>query len=274
MTAVSSSPAVHDASAPFVEKRSNAQRNRARVHKRWFFKGLRCSGGPPGLAEVPADVKQDASTPHQWAEPHQQASNWTLQPRDTAASNNGVPDSPPGLQNCTHTHTIPKSEAETTDSEWDGLEGILNFTAAVQVQRMNHYELQSADVPSESCYASKPGTVWPAQKESSIPDSIEDFMFPGLSYLTYSDAGQLSAVSTFHAAFIYQLGVDDTATFPTTTVIEEHPNVAVNSLGCLTSRQLGRLNKSIVDLASQEDVSDPVLAKLQQFWLLHPWCIP
>ncbi|CAE8610796.1 unnamed protein product [Polarella glacialis] len=272
MTAVSASPAVHDASAPYVEKRSNAQRNRARVHKRWFFKGLRCSGGPPGLAEVHADVKQDVSTPHQWAEPHQQASNWTLQPRGTAASNNGVPDSPPGLQNCTH--TIPKSEAETTDSEWDGLEGILNFTAAVQVQRMNHYDLQSADVPSKSCYASKPGTVWPAQKESSIPDSIEDFMFPGLSYLTYSDAGQLSAVSTFHAAFIYQLGVDDTATFPTTTVIEEPPNVAVNSLGCLTSRQLGRLNKSIVDLASQEDVSDPVLAKLQQFWLLHPWCIP
>ncbi|CAE8691301.1 unnamed protein product [Polarella glacialis] len=163
MTAVSASPAVLDASAPYLEKRSNTQWNRARVHKRWFFRGLRCSSGPPGLAEVPADVKQDVSTPHQGAEPHQQASNWTLQPRNTAASNNGVPDSPPGLQNCTH--TIPKSEAEATDSEWDELEGILKFTAAVQVQRMNHYDLQSADVPLKYCNGSKPGTVWPAQKE-------------------------------------------------------------------------------------------------------------
>ncbi|CAE8635566.1 unnamed protein product [Polarella glacialis] len=272
MTAVSASPAVLDASAPYLEKRSNTQWNRARVHKRWFFRGLRCSSGPPGLAEVPADVKQDVSTPHQWAEPHQQASNWTLQPRNTAASNNGVPDSPPGLQNCTH--TIPKSEAETTDSEWDELEGILNEVYS-SCASATHEPLRPpiCRCPLKVLLRVKAWNSMASTEGSSIPDSIEDFMVPGLSYLTYSDA-QRSALSTFHAAFIYQLGVDDAATFPKTTVIEEPPNAAVNSLGCLTSRELSRLNKSIVDLATPEDVSDPVLAKLQQLWLLHPWCIP
>eukprot|EP00440_Ansanella_granifera_P052846 gb/GFBE01057298.1/.p1 GENE.gb/GFBE01057298.1/~~gb/GFBE01057298.1/.p1 ORF type:complete len:272 (+),score=24.13 gb/GFBE01057298.1/:1-816(+) len=36
--------------APFVEKRTNAQRNRYRVRARYFYRGLRCAFGPPGLA--------------------------------------------------------------------------------------------------------------------------------------------------------------------------------------------------------------------------------
>jgi len=256
MTAVFASPAVLDVSAPYVEKRSNAQRNRARVHKRWFFRGLKCSGGPPGLAE----------------ELHQQASNWILQPRGTAALNIGVPDSSPGQQHCAQ--AFSESEAETTDSDRDDVEGILKFTAAVQEQRMYHYDLESAEISLESCYASKSGTARPVQKESLISASSKDFMFPGLSYLTYSDAEQLSAVSISHAAFLYQLEVGDAATFPNNSVIEELPGAAVNSQGCLTSRELNRLNNNIIDLAMQEDVSDPVLNRLQHFWFSHPWCIP
>ena len=39
-----------EGSAPLLEKRSKAQRNRARVRSRWFFRGVDCLRGPPGIA--------------------------------------------------------------------------------------------------------------------------------------------------------------------------------------------------------------------------------
>eukprot|EP00440_Ansanella_granifera_P019144 gb/GFBE01020798.1/.p1 GENE.gb/GFBE01020798.1/~~gb/GFBE01020798.1/.p1 ORF type:complete len:268 (+),score=21.33 gb/GFBE01020798.1/:1-804(+) len=251
-------------SAPFAEKRSNAQRNRARAYKRWFFRGLNCSRGPPGL-DQPPDALQSTSIQHDWADLEDTSLCWSLRPEHVETSVSvALGDT---SQSHSHLQATADSDADETDREWAEMQDILRFISALQRQHLQQDGTTSVDNALDMVHASHFGIGGPVQQEAFELPLNGKLEFPGLSFLTYRDAGCVSAVSVRHAALIYSGIIAEDLSQTTDDVEGDGQNF-------LTSTECQRLDRAIVSLAGQEQLCGPALRKLKAFWTRHPWYIP
>ena len=242
-------------------RRTRAQACRSRRKIRVFFAGL-CRGiavhqGPPGLQKDP-----DADFPNPGL----------LQPFPGPSAE--MLDDPRGSDSEMHS-----TLGTTLDDEMDD---IFRFITAIQEQRWQTHDaaatseaLAGQTLEQERCLEQHGGP--------QLDSTDEDLRFPGLPFLSYSDAAQLSAASTHHANLVDELLFRD-ADPPLRSVnplSTSESDPFTESLGLaeeasyhypLTTVEHKCIQKSLERLRVHEGINDEDTAKLHKFWLKHPSC--
>ena len=171
-------------------------------------------------------------------------------------------------------------EAQNDVKEESDIEGILNFTAAIQQQKRETVLDTEDDWIAQLFYGTN---QTPSLQAQDSYDSDDDSLCPVLSFSTNGDILRLSAVSTRHAATIAELSMSSDTQPPQSPFLTSVPPSAARLKATDTADTVDGgpvsftrmlVNKHMRLVKQDDDIDEALLQRLETFWLTHPEHLP